>query len=561
MGLPKIGLRMRRNDSHFDSRREGHQEERPKRWMPQTGKYMKQKGFFLHDHSYLCIIEYEELDSSPSATAPPNHFRFKEREGSVKQISQVFLSYVRADKQEIEFLYQRLLQSGFKPWMDKADLVPGELWKSKIQNAIKESDFILACLSKRSINKRGFLQREIKNAIDIWQEKLPDDIFLIPVRLEECKVPESLSDLQWVDIFEEDGWAQLLKALQVGRARRGETTESLHEFSEPMKCDSRNEHNEDDEEIRDGLFHRQDQFPNSPTHLQAALPIITFPDELSSFVSRVDKELWNSLDEDGRRYLVTLGTKLEPIVQVIPQTPVPLVLGFESLALGSLGENFQQICDRFQNIDPGLLRLLLTLSAMKTASMLRLNAAEEGNVGVRHLLFTLNLDPEMLDCVYLEDFLERYSLDLGRNVLFEVNERITSRYLRRLKELQVDFNLRYCADDFNNWTPEVKEALKDRVEMSKVDYPTFLRAMAIRGDNPSDAIRQILAHKIDDKPLIVEGIEDRNYMRFLDRHWPCSSHGQLFGQGYIVQPGHPWDAWTLDLRDFGLPGGHILAEL
>ncbi len=293
-------------------------------------------------------------------------------------------------------------------------------------------------------------------------------------------------------------------------------------------------------------------------HLEIKLPIVTFPDELSTFIQTVKHQTWENLAENERRFLVTIGTKLEPIVQVIPQTPVPLVIAFETLALGSLGENFSQICARVPGFDPGLLRLLLTLASMKTASMLRINAAEVANVGVRNLLFSLNLDPEMLDCPYLEDFLDRYQFDLGKNVIFEVNEKTTSKYLRRLKELQVDFNLRYCADDFNNWAPEVKEALKNRVEMSKVDNSTFLNAMAVRGDDPKKAIELIIEHRIADKPLIVEGIEDRNYLRFLERNWPFESHGSLFGQGYIVLPGKPWDEWTLDLRNFGLPGGHFM---
>src|SRR5215207_185682 len=109
-----------------------------------------------------------------------------------------------------------------------------------------------------------------------------------------------------------------------------------------------------------------------------------------------------------------------------------------------------------------------------------------------------------------------------------------------------------------NWVPEVKEALKNRVEMSKVDNNTFLNAMKVRGDDPKKAVELIIEHQIPGKPLIVEGIEDRNYVRFLDRHWPFESHGSLFGQGYIVLPGKPWDEWTLDLRNFGLPGGHFM---
>jgi formylglycine-generating enzyme required for sulfatase activity len=132
----------------------------------------------------------------------------------------VFLSYAREDREKVERLYQKLSGAGFKPWMDTKDILPGEIWKSSIQKAIRSSDFFLACLSANSVSKRGFLQREIKDALDVWQEMLGSDIYLIPVRLDDCDVPESLRDFQWVNLFEEDGWTRLVKAIQGGIERR-----------------------------------------------------------------------------------------------------------------------------------------------------------------------------------------------------------------------------------------------------------------------------------------------------------------------------------------------------
>jgi SOS-response transcriptional repressor LexA len=142
--------------------------------------------------------------------------------------AQIFLSYAREDKEKVENLYQELSDSGFKPWMDKKDILPGERWKSCIQKAIRRSDFFLACLSPNSVNRRGFLQKEIKYALDIWQEKLEDDIYLIPIRLEDCEVPESLREFQWVNLFEKNGWTQLVKAIQVGMERRVKVPVDAH---------------------------------------------------------------------------------------------------------------------------------------------------------------------------------------------------------------------------------------------------------------------------------------------------------------------------------------------
>nr|NIO69804.1 TIR domain-containing protein [Anaerolineae bacterium] len=143
----------------------------------------------------------------------------------MKAAVQIFLSYAREDEEKVGDLYQKLSAAGFKPWMDKKDILPGEQWKPCIQKAIRGSDFFLVCLSANSASKRGWVQREMKQALDLWQEKLDSDIYLIPVRLEDCEAPESLRDFQWVNLFEEDGWTRLVKAIQVGMERRAEAVQ------------------------------------------------------------------------------------------------------------------------------------------------------------------------------------------------------------------------------------------------------------------------------------------------------------------------------------------------
>ena len=64
------------------------------------------------------------------------------------------------------------------------------------------------------------MQTEVRYALDIWQEKLEGDIFVIPVRLEECEVPERLRNFQWVNLFEKNGWERLLKAIRAELERR-----------------------------------------------------------------------------------------------------------------------------------------------------------------------------------------------------------------------------------------------------------------------------------------------------------------------------------------------------
>ena len=59
-------------------------------------------------------------------------------------------------------------------------------------------------------DRRGALQREIRQALDLREEMLPGDIYVIPVRLRPCEMPDSLREVLPVDLFEPNGFDRLL---------------------------------------------------------------------------------------------------------------------------------------------------------------------------------------------------------------------------------------------------------------------------------------------------------------------------------------------------------------
>jgi len=133
----------------------------------------------------------------------------------------IFLSYTRKDSATVRELYRKLKEVGYHPWMDIEDILPGEDWKKKIIETIQEVPFFLACLSTNSIDHRGMVQEEIKEALQVWRRKLDDDIYFIPARLDDCKVPDALSKFNWVDLFEEKGFSRLLNAIRTQMERLG----------------------------------------------------------------------------------------------------------------------------------------------------------------------------------------------------------------------------------------------------------------------------------------------------------------------------------------------------
>ncbi|NCT52977.1 MAG: SUMF1/EgtB/PvdO family nonheme iron enzyme, partial [Microcystis aeruginosa G13-03] len=134
---------------------------------------------------------------------------------------QIFLAHASEDKPAVLALYDRLKQAGYKPWLDKKDLIPGQIWRDEIPKAIKASQIFLACLSAKSANKQGYIQRELRIALDTLGEMLPGTIFFIPMRLEECEIPDlrlaevslNLRDIHRLDYWEEDGFEQLERAI------------------------------------------------------------------------------------------------------------------------------------------------------------------------------------------------------------------------------------------------------------------------------------------------------------------------------------------------------------
>lgn len=147
----------------------------------------------------------------------------------------VFLSYAREDRTRVEQVYDSLRAEELRPWMDTRDIMPGQSWDRVIGEAIREADFMLAFISRHSVSKRGYIQREIRAALSVLAELPEGAIFLIPVRLDDSEVPEPLRHIQWVDLFEEDGWRKLLLTLKQGLQRGRLPTEGIHTLREEIQ--------------------------------------------------------------------------------------------------------------------------------------------------------------------------------------------------------------------------------------------------------------------------------------------------------------------------------------
>jgi hypothetical protein len=126
--------------------------------------------------------------------------------------SSVFLAYAVEDLPIVRRLAEALRAAGCSPWLDKDRLMPGQQWIPSINRAIADADAFVACFSLKSISKRGQFQSELRHALECAKKRPLDEVFVLPVRLERCTVPERIADqVQYVDLFPD--WERGVKRL------------------------------------------------------------------------------------------------------------------------------------------------------------------------------------------------------------------------------------------------------------------------------------------------------------------------------------------------------------
>jgi DNA-binding SARP family transcriptional activator len=136
-----------------------------------------------------------------------------------------FISYVREDSRRVDVLQQTLQAAGVPVWRDTADLRPGEDWRIKIRRAITDNALVfIACFSRASIARvKGYQNEELVLAVEQLRLRPPDNPWLIPVRFDECEIPDrdigggrTLTSIQRADLFGEhsdEGTARLVASV------------------------------------------------------------------------------------------------------------------------------------------------------------------------------------------------------------------------------------------------------------------------------------------------------------------------------------------------------------
>ena len=152
----------------------------------------------------------------------------------------VFLCHASQDKPAVRELYKRLsAEKWIAPWLDEEDLLPGQDFDLEIIKAARNADAIIICLSKVSVAKEGYVNKEIRRVLDLADEKSEGAIYIIPLRLDECEPSfERLKKLHWADYFTPHAHEKLIKSLSArARALKIEIPENVDVAKTPTPSD------------------------------------------------------------------------------------------------------------------------------------------------------------------------------------------------------------------------------------------------------------------------------------------------------------------------------------
>ena len=132
-----------------------------------------------------------------------------------------FLCYAKENSTGVREFRERLkAEAWIDPWFDEEDILPGQMWEESVIDAVHNSHAVIVFLSSIAVRKEGFFHKELKLALDAAAEKPDGTIFIIPIRLDACDVPERLLPYQYVDYFGEEEhkdhvYSSLIAALKI----------------------------------------------------------------------------------------------------------------------------------------------------------------------------------------------------------------------------------------------------------------------------------------------------------------------------------------------------------
>lgn len=125
----------------------------------------------------------------------------------------VFLSHSAKDREFVSRLATDLAQAGLRVWLDQWNIRPGDSFAEAIDEALKESRFLVIVMSPDYFQS-AWTQQEWHSAMA--SEIEGEGVKLIPLLYRDCEIPPMLRTKQWADFRDHDQYRSALDSLVRG---------------------------------------------------------------------------------------------------------------------------------------------------------------------------------------------------------------------------------------------------------------------------------------------------------------------------------------------------------
>ncbi len=92
--------------------------------------------------------------------------------------------------------------------------MPGQIWEQKIKNSIEEALIVMVCLSSNWVSAKSYAHKELRTALEVMYQYPEDQIFIIPIKFDNCPTPERLKNIQYIEIYKQEYLIKLQMSLE-----------------------------------------------------------------------------------------------------------------------------------------------------------------------------------------------------------------------------------------------------------------------------------------------------------------------------------------------------------
>ncbi|MCB1088172.1 MAG: toll/interleukin-1 receptor domain-containing protein [Verrucomicrobiae bacterium] len=127
------------------------------------------------------------------------------------ETKRAFISHASEDKGRfVEVFARRLREKGIDAWYDQWEIQPGDSIVHKIfEQGIKNADVFIVVLSQNSVEK-SWVREELESGV---VQRINRACRIIPVVLDDCKVPTALNHLRWEKIHDIDDYETVFQRI------------------------------------------------------------------------------------------------------------------------------------------------------------------------------------------------------------------------------------------------------------------------------------------------------------------------------------------------------------